>query len=106
MYGNVWEWCQDCYGAYSSSPETDPTEPASCWNRALRGGSFGAGAYGVRSANRGSGLSGGRNIGARLLRQGPEYPFVFSRLKLRYEVIPRDSAYNRGVACVGLGIRF
>ena len=38
MSGNVWEWCQDRYGSYSSSPQTNPTGPATGSNRVRRGG--------------------------------------------------------------------
>lgn len=27
MYGNVWEWCEDRFGAYSQTPATDPIGP-------------------------------------------------------------------------------
>ncbi|MBR5249759.1 MAG: SUMF1/EgtB/PvdO family nonheme iron enzyme [Bacteroidales bacterium] len=40
MSGNVWEWCQDRYGNYNSSSQTNPTGPASGSNRVLRGGSW------------------------------------------------------------------
>ena len=38
MTGNVWEWCQDWDGSYSSSPQTNPTGAASGSRRVIRGG--------------------------------------------------------------------
>ena len=40
MSGNVFEWCQDCYGSYSSDAQTNPTGPtsASGYHRVVRGG--------------------------------------------------------------------
>jgi formylglycine-generating enzyme required for sulfatase activity len=38
--GNLWEWCGDWSGDYSSQPQVDPLGPASSYGRILRGGSW------------------------------------------------------------------
>jgi len=52
MSGNVYEWVNDWYGAYSSGAQTNPPGPVSGSYRVLRGGSWADSTYGVRSSVR------------------------------------------------------
>ena len=69
MSGNVFEWCLDRYGDYSSGAVTDPQGPDSGSSRVLRGGSWGNSAEVCRSASRVFGSpddQGRQNFGFRL----------------------------------------
>ena len=63
MSGNVWEWCQDWFGSYSSASQTNPTGASSGSNRVLRGGCCGRSAWYCRSSLRIIGTPDGRNDG-------------------------------------------
>ena len=54
MTGNVYEWCSDWKGSYSSAAQTDPTGPATGSARVIRGGGWGSDATYCRVASRGS----------------------------------------------------
>ena len=78
MSGNVGEWCQDWYGIYSSSPQTDPAGASGGTFRAFRGGSWSSGGpWGHRSAYRYSYLINNEFVGGfRLVKELGSQPVV------------------------------
>ena len=52
MLGNVWQWCQDRFGPYSSEPSTDPQGATDGDRRLTRGGCFYCDAVHERAARR------------------------------------------------------
>jgi formylglycine-generating enzyme required for sulfatase activity len=71
VYGNVWEWVQDWYGAYAADAVPDPQGPSSGLGRVFRGGSWNDDARLCRSAFRSDVPPSDRFdlIGFRLLRE-------------------------------------
>ena len=53
MSGNVWEWCNDGYGSYTSASQTNPTCPNSGSSCVYRGGSWFYYASACRVSDRG-----------------------------------------------------
>ena len=68
MSGNVYEWCYDWYGSYSSSPSTDPMGPTTGSRRVVRGGDWHNNATSCRVAYRNNNAPSFRyyNFGLRL----------------------------------------
>ena len=69
MTGNVGEWCQDWFGSYNSSAQTNPTGASSGSYRVSRGGSWNCNPRRCRSSFRGYYALhyGGDNHGLRLV---------------------------------------
>ena len=71
MHGNLWEWCQDWFGEYSTDAIKDPAGPYSGIKRIRRGGSWYKHGQSCRSANRNFGHPSIklRTTGFRLVRE-------------------------------------
>ena len=73
MHGNVWEWCSDWHGEYSSLALIDPVGPSTGSIRVLRGGGWSPGATHCRAAFRGASVPTLRtsNFGFRIVLSSP-----------------------------------
>ena len=102
MSGNVMEWCQDWYGSYSCSPQTNPTGITSGTERVCRGGDFSSIPGSCRPSSRFSKIPNEHNVytdntfGLRLVLYAEEkentklsMPVVEKKIKVK-----RDSTSN------------
>ena len=69
MSGNVWEWCSDRFGNYTSAAQRNPAGPDTGAFRVNRGGGWGYGARCCRVSARDNAATGRRdgNLGLRLV---------------------------------------
>jgi formylglycine-generating enzyme required for sulfatase activity len=58
MSGNIWEWCSDFWGDYSSKAQINPTGPSTGNYRVLRGGAWARGESDCCASGRASNTEG------------------------------------------------
>ena len=81
MHGNVWEWCKDLYGEYSSSSITETVNASSGRFPVFRGGSWFSKPWNCRSAYR--------------CYYSPEYEYLYGRFSIRRDHYDRNPRINK-----------
>ena len=73
LFGNVWEWVDDCWRAdyKGAASDTRSNQSGDCSRRVVRGGGWSSGSAVVRASNRSAALdtTRSRSIGFRVVRE-------------------------------------